>query len=398
MGMANTLGIPQAALRFVAEYSASRKISELRALLWNGSWILLATNLIFAGVLLKVGPWIAIRFYHAPQLVRYLPFFAVVMLMSALNLFCGNVLIGYREVGRRTIISKFISSPATIAVTVLLVTLGYGLTGYLIGQVFSACCVLGLLIQWAWRLTPPEARSPNLNRLGMARAVWSFSLAMFGFGMMQFFMMQTDRVALGVYRGAHDVGIYAVVASIVAYETIFLQSVNQIFAPVIADIHTRGEGEVLGRLFQTLTKWILGLTLPVAIVVICYAPAIMRIFGHDFESGWPALVILTLGQLVNCGVGSVGFLLLMSGHERRLIRVQALMAIVMVVLCFKLVPIWGAVGAAIAAAITNVGMNLLNLFEVRRALKLSPYNWSYLKLAPSVGSAALIVFLLSRSN
>jgi O-antigen/teichoic acid export membrane protein len=221
---------------------------------------------------------------------------------------------------------------------------------------------------------------------------------MFGFGMMQFFMMQTDRVALGIYRGAHDVGIYAVVASIVAYETIFLQSVNQIFAPVIADIHTRGEGEVLGRLFQTLTKWILGLTLPVAIVVICYAPAIMRIFGHDFESGWPALVILTLGQLVNCGVGSVGFLLLMSGHERPLIRVQALMAIVMVVLCFKLVPIWGAVGAAIAAAITNVGMNLLNLFEVRRALKLSPYNWSYLKLAPSVGSAALIVFLLSRSS
>ena len=398
LGMLNTLGIPQSALRFVAQYSACRKISELRALLWNGFWILLATNLIFAGVLLKVGPWIAIRFYHAPQLVRYLPFFAVIMLMSALNLFCGNVLTGYREAGRRTIISKFISSPATIAVTVLLVTLGYGLKGYLIGQVFSACCVLGLLIQWVWRLTPPEARSPNLSRLGMGHAVWSFSVAMFGFGMMQCFMMQTDRVALGVYRGAHDVGIYAVVASIVAYETIFLQSVNQIFAPVIADINTRREREVLGRLFQTLTKWILGLTLPLAIVVMCYAPAIMRIFGHEFESGWPALVILTLGQLVNCGVGSVGFLLLMSGYERRLIRVQALMAIVMVVLCFKLVPLWGALGAATAAAITNVGMNLLNLFEVRRALKLSPYNWSYLNLAPSVGSAGLIVFLLSRSS
>ncbi|HTS04193.1 MAG TPA: oligosaccharide flippase family protein [Candidatus Eisenbacteria bacterium] len=398
VGMVNTLGIPQSALRFVAEYSASRKVSELRALLWNGSWILLATNLLFAGVLLKLGPWIAIRFYHAPQLVRYLPLFAVIMVMSALNLFSGNVLTGYREAGRRTIISKFISSPATIVPTVLLVTLGYGLKGYLIGQVCSACCVLVLLTQSVWRLTPPEARSANLNRLGIGRDIWSFSATMFGFGMMQFFMVQTDRVALGVYRGPHDVGIYAVVASIVAYETIFLHSVNQIFAPVIADMHTRGEREVLSRLFQTLTKWILGLTLPLAIVVICYAPAIMRIFGHEFESGWPALVILTLGQLVNCGVGSVGFLLLMSGHERRLIRVQSLMAIVMVLLCFALVPRWGAVGAATAAAITNVGMNLLNLLQVRRALKLSPYNWSYLKLAPSVGSAGLIVFLLSRSS
>jgi len=398
LGMVNTLGIPQSALRFVAEYSASKKISELRALLWNGSWILLATNLIFALVLLKVGPWFASRFYHAPQLVGYLPWFAVIMIFSALNLFCGNVLTGYREAGRRTIISKFISSPATIAATVLLVSLGYGLRGYLIGQVFSACCVLALLIQWIWRLSPPEARSPNLKSLGVGREIWSFSVSMFGFGMMQFFMVQTDRVALGVYRGAHDVGIYAVVVSIIAYETIFLHSVNQIFAPVIADIHTRGEREVLARLFQTLTKWILGLTLPLAIVVICYAPAIMRIFGREFESGWSALVVGTLGQLVNCGVGSVGFLLLMSGHERRLIRVQALMAVVMIVLCFELVPLWGAFGAAVAAAITNIGMNFLNLIEVRRALKLSPYNWSYLKLAPSVGCAGLIVFLLSRSS
>ena len=398
LGMVNILGIPESAVRFVAEYSASQKISELRALLWNGTWILLATNLISGGVLLKVGPWIAIRFYHAPQLARHLPLFAVIMLLSALNLFFGNVLTGYREAGRRTIISKFISSPASIAATVLLVTLGYGLGGYLAAQVFSAGCVLALLIYWVWRLTSPEARSPNLSRLGMGREVWSFSAAMVGVGMMQFFMVQTDRVALGVYRGAHDVGIYAVVVSMIAYETIFLQSVNQIFAPVIADIHARGEREVLGRLFQTLTKWILGLTLPLAIVVICYAPAIMRIFGHEFESGWPALVVGTFGQLVNCGVGSVGFLLLMSGHERRLVRVQAFMAVVMVVLSFKLVPLWGALGAAVAAAITNAGMNLLNLIEVRRALKLSPYNWSYLKLLPPVGSAALIILVLRKSS
>jgi O-antigen/teichoic acid export membrane protein len=398
LGMANTLGIPQSAIRFVAEYSASKKILELRALLWNGGWILLGINLIFAGVLLKVGPWISIRFYHAPQLVRYLPWFAVIMLLSPLNLFCGNVMTGYREAGRRTIISKFVSSPATIAATVLLVTLGYGLEGYLAAQVFSACCVLALLTYWVWRLTPSEARSPNLSRLGIGREVWSFSAAMVGLGMMQFLTVQTDRVALGVYRGPHDVGIYAVVVSMIAYETIFLQSVNQIFAPVIADIHARGEREVLGRLFQTLTKWILGLTLPLAIVVICYAPAIMRMFGHEFEAGWPALVIGTLGQLVNCGVGSVGALLVMSGHERRVVRVQVLMALVMVVLSFKLVPLWGALGAAVAAAITNAGTNLLNLIEVRRALKLSPYNWSYVKLLAPVGSAALIIVILSRSS
>ena len=48
--------------------------------------------------------------------------------------------------------------------------------------------------------------------------------------------------------------------------------------------------------------------------MIIFAPALMRIFGPDFEVGWPVLVIGTLGQLVNCAVGSVGYLLLMSGQ------------------------------------------------------------------------------------
>jgi len=128
--------------------------------------------------------------------------------------------------------------------------------------------------------------------------------------------------------------------------------------------------------------------------MITFARPIMRIFGHDFEAGWPILVIGTCGQLVNCGVGSVGCLLFMSGNQRRLIRVQMVMATVMVMLCFWLVPLWGLLGAAVAAAITNVGTNVWNLVEVRSALRLSPYNRSYLKMLPSIGGALLVTLVV----
>jgi O-antigen/teichoic acid export membrane protein len=398
MGIVNGMGLPESAVRFVASYTASKRFQELRSLLWSSSWTLLATNLIFVGILLQAGPWIVNRFYHAPGLTKYLPLFAAIMLTAALNLFYGSVLSGYREVGRRTVIAKVVASSVTIAASVLLITLGYGLRGYLTAQILSASCVLLLLVYFAFRFTPVEARRPDFKKFWISSEVWSFAVAMFGVKLMEFFMMQTDRVALGVYRGANEVGIYAVVASLIAYETIILQSVNQIFAPVIADIHARGEHDLLGRLFQTLTKWILGLTLPLAIVLVVYARPIMALFGHDFEAGWRLLIIGTCGQLVNCGVGSVGSLLWMSGHERRLVRVQMVMGAVMVVLCFKLVPVWGALGAVIAAAITNVGMNLGNLLEVRNVLKMSPYNKSYVKLLPSVGAAALVTVLLSRAS
>ena len=396
LGIINGLGLPDSAVRFVSLYLASGKFTALRSLLWNGSWILLASNLVIAAVVLKAGPWIAIRFYHSPQLVRYLPLFALIMVTGALNMFFGKVLAGYKEVGRRTVITRFIASPLTMALTIALVILGGGLRGYLVAQIVSAVIVLGLLVSLVWRLTPAAARSFDAGRLSIEREVWSFSAAMFGVGMMEFFMGQTDRVALGHYRGAHDVGVYAVAATLVAYEPIILQSVNQIFAPVIADIHTRGDHRLLGRLFQTLTKWMLGLSFPLAVVMILFARPIMAVFGHDFEPGWPILVIGTCGQLVNCGVGSVGCMLLMSGNQHRLVRVQAYMAAMMVVLSIWLVPLWGVWGAAVAAAVTNVGVNVWNLVEVRSALKLFPYNRSYLKLVPPLASAFFVTWLASK--
>jgi len=175
-----------------------------------------------------------------------------------------------------------------------------------------------------------------------------------------------------------------------------LSSINQIFAPTISDLHTRGEISMLGRLFQSLTKWAIGLTLPLAMVVIVFARPLMGIFGTEFERGWPILVIGTLGQLVNCGVGSVGYLLLMSGNEKRLIRIQTAMAVVMVVCSAALIPVFGILGAAAAAAITNIGVNFWNLLEVRRTLGISPYNRGYLRLLPPTLVSLAVVVLLNR--
>jgi O-antigen/teichoic acid export membrane protein len=228
----------------------------------------------------------------------------------------------------------------------------------------------------------------------LEREVWSFSAAAMGILLLEFLMSQVDKIALGYYLGARNVGIYSVAAAMVAYVTLILNSVNQVFSPMIADLHARGDNAMLGRLYKALTKWMLGLTLPLAITVIVYARPLMRIFGHDFEGGWPILIIGTTGQLVNCGVGSVGLLLLMSGNQRRLLKVQASMAGFMTVANIALIPIWGIVGAAMAAAITNAGTNAWNLLEVRKVLGFSPFSRSYARLFFPGVAAVLVAILL----
>jgi O-antigen/teichoic acid export membrane protein len=393
IGVFSNLGLPESAVRFVAQYQAAGRSKELHGLLWGGAGVLFVANVVLATVLLICGRFVVIHFYLAPALVSYLPLFAALLVVGMVNSFYGKALTGYHDVKQRTLIVNFIGVPLFMLVAVWLISAGMDLRGYIVAQIVSSAAVCLMLVIAVWRITPSAARFSAQSSLYPQREVWSFSAAMLTVCLMEFMISQVDKIALGYYRNPKEVGVYSVAAALVVYVPLALSSVNQIFAPTIADLHTRGEHALLARLFQSLTKWVLALTLPLALMIIVFAHPLMRIFGHDFEAGWPILVIGAAGQLVNCGVGSVGYLLLMSGHQKRLVKVQTVMAGVMVILSFSLIPLWGIVGAAVAAALTNVGMNLWNLLEVRTALHLSPYNRGYIRLLPpAIAALAVMVF------
>ena len=398
LGTFNSLGLVMSAVRFAAVYQAVDKWEQLRSLLWRGGAVLLAANVLFAAIFLKLGAVVAVRFYHSPMLARYIGWFTILMVLGVISTFYGRILAGYKQVGQRTIITNFVGSPAMMLLTVLLISFGWGLRGYLVAQVMSSILVTVVLIAVVWKFTPRDARFFSPWPPPLEREVWSFSGAAMGLALVQFLTAQVDKISLGFYRGVREVGIYSISAAVVTYLGLALTSVNQVFSPMIADLHSRNDHAMLSRLYQALTRWILGLTLPLAITVIVYAGPILRIFGHEFEAGWPVLIIGTMGQLVNCGVGSVGLLLLMSGNQRRLLRVQATMGAVMTVASIVLVPIWGIVGAAIAAAIANAGSNTWNLLEVRRVLGLSPFNRSYLRLLVPTIAALLVALVLKKAT
>jgi O-antigen/teichoic acid export membrane protein len=241
---------------------------------------------------------------------------------------------------------------------------------------------------------PPGYRSVAGELPGLQREAIRFSASLFAVQALEYTFASLDKIVLGYYLDARSVGIYVVAGSVVAFLPILLQSVNQIFSPTIADLHARGELDLLRRLYQTLTKWIFGFTLPLAIVVCVFAAPLMQIFGSEFRAGWPILVIGSLGQLINCATGSAGLLLIMSGHQGRLVRVQVKVVIGNIILNLVLIPVWGIIGAIVVSAATNAAVNLLYLREVKAILGLTPYNRSYIRLfLPVLGSAAIVALV-----
>src|SRR5258708_20973989 len=127
LGLFNAVGLPTAAARFVSEYSARGEFARLGGFLRTGLALLSVGNLFLGALVLIAGPWVAVHFYHVPVLRSYFWAFALIMLLGAFTTFLGQVMAGYRDVARRTVITHFIGTPTNIAVVVLLTSLRFGL-------------------------------------------------------------------------------------------------------------------------------------------------------------------------------------------------------------------------------------------------------------------------------
>lgn len=393
LGLFNALGLPPAAARFVSQYKSLRQFPRLGEFLRASLGVLCAGNLLMGSAMLLLGPWIARHFYHIGLSRSYFFFFALIMLAGVLSTFLGQVMAGYQDVARRTLITHFIGTPATMLFAVLLISLGLGLRGYLAAQAVSGSLVVILLAVVVWKMTPLPARSAaGFGRV--EKEVVTFSAAAFGIAAIEFALSQADKVVLGHYLDPAQVGIYAVASALVAFMPIALQAVNQIFSPMIAELHATGNHLLLQKLYSTLTKWILIFTLPLALAMVSCARPLMAIFGRGFEAGVAVLIIGAAGQLFNCGVGSVGFLLQMSGHQYQLVKIEACNAVLLILLSVLLVPRLGIAGAAAASGIAVIATNVWSLIAVRRRLNLFPYNAGYAKLAPAILVSSFALFML----
>jgi len=116
---------------------------------------------------------------------------------------------------------------------------------------------------------------------------------------------------------------------------------------------------------------------PVTLVFVLFGERFLALaFGPGYAGGHTTLAILALGQLVNAGMGSVGVLLNMTGHERDTLRGVAIAAVANVVLGLVLIPLFGLEGAATATAVTLIIWNLLLRQAVWRRIQIETLAFS----------------------
>lgn len=366
-------GLPTLVVRETARAEAGAEWAVMRGV-WRWSSLLTASfSVVLAALVLAVARLFSDHFSSEQLDTVYCGLLLVPMI--ALGNLRGAALRGLRRVLSGQL-PEIVLQPALLLALVL-TGLWVLPAGFLTAarvmclHVVAAALAFGIGAWALWRARPDPLRAGTAY-VYKSRAWLAATMPLALVASAQLINTRTDLVVLGLFSDPEDVGLYRVAAHGATLVAFGLSAINMVAAPRFTRLHVEGDAENL-ELFARQSARIAVLTAtPIAAAFVLFGGSILSwIFGDRYAAAYAPLAILTIGQIVNASVGSVGFLLNMTGHERDTARGVMAGALANVSLALLLVPRFGMHGAAIATATSLVVWNLCLWKAVQRRLGIS---------------------------
>lgn len=359
------LGFDRLSIRDVAAYAARSSWRRMRGLVISANFVVLAiASLVAVGVASTTVVTVADPVLRDSLLVG-----SVAIPLMALGRVDQGVIMGLHHVVRGqapdlalrpTLLLLMIVGAVALLPTSIDPALAIALHVTSVAIATGATLVL-LRLSW-----PPEASSITASY--ETRTWLRSSLSLTLLSVVMIVNAQSGTVMSGLLRSPEDAGLFSVASRGAMLIAFGLGAVNATLQPTVARLWTLGRRDELQHLVTVSARAVLVFALPVSAIFILFSSTILTTaFGAGYAAAAPAFAILCAAQLLNAGIGSVGALLVMTGHQRDAAVGIAFGAVLNIALGLVLIPVAGVVGAAIAAAISIVTWNiLLAISAVRR--------------------------------
>lgn len=218
-------------------------------------------------------------------------------------------------------------------------------------------------------LVPDPEAAPGSSAEVLGPAAWrGVALGLWAFSALALALNRSNLILLGALRGPEEVALYNAAAKTAGLAAFVLMAVNAVIAPRFGALHDLGARAELQALLRRAMGWIVWPTLMIVVVLIAAAPWILSLFGPAYRGATLLLAVLALGSLVNALSGPVGLLLNTTGHQREATRIFAWSLGFNLLVGVPLILFVGALGAAVADALTLVLWNLWMAALVRRRI------------------------------
>jgi O-antigen/teichoic acid export membrane protein len=363
LAIALSLGFPTTVTRYTAEAVGARRPGVAGALLgvvvrWQTSLALLTVLALAACALAAPAAWrlpLLMTALSIPSLVLH---GSVAAFLSGLQAFRWQAALGV------------VTLALQLVLFALVATLGGGVAGFLLAHAIANGVGLAAVATLArregrrvgaWPASPPDtAGDARGEMLRYARTVSALVV-------LDAVVWQRTEVAFLQMLGTPaDVAFYALAFGVAAQVSRIPYHASVVLFPTFPALVGAGRAAELAALHGTAMRYLVLLGAPLAVGLAVTAPALARLlWGPAYAPAGLVLGLLALGSLPAFAAGASPAVLHALRRQDRLVRQGVVAAAVDVVLALALVPVAGALGAAVANV---VAQGLGSVLAIRAAV------------------------------
>jgi O-antigen/teichoic acid export membrane protein len=387
LGQIAPLGMSWAVVRYVALYRSQGDLERLRGTVWLGVRVTAAGGAILGAAMFLAAPLLATHVLHDPDFTLMLRLLSFAVPLSALTELLLAAVQAHTRV-MSTVLVRSVVVPALRLVGALgaLAVLGGGpLTvagGYLAAELVAMLLAVVSVLRV---LTFGPVRHPG-------RQVGQYARPLAAQRILESSTSDFDNLVLSATGSVSLSALFTAALRFTVVANALFKAIGIALAPMVSDIHAADQREHLARLYKAASRWMFAIGVPVFLVQVLFGRWLLTLFGEEFTVAYPALVILATGQLVNSASGVTLDIIRMIGRSGLMLANTVLDVTSLVLFVLILVPRYGLVGAAYAAALQVAISNIVRAVEVWVITRMHPYSLAFAKpLLAGAGAAAAML-------
>ncbi len=356
------LGVDLGVVRFVPEFLFREDYEHLSGILrWARSLVLTA------GLILAVASALILTIFRPIQSSL------LTILIGSFSIPLFALIVVQTEIIRSAKRIAWAYAPPILIQPLIILAVAYGFMTVL-GELTDFYAIAALLIaQFLIVILPSfiihrvfSALTKNVPAVFETKRWLGVSLPLLVYSIFAIIIPRIDTLAIGLFLGSEEVGIYSAAVKTATIIGITLAAANTIVGPMIASYYSRRDMAGLQDVVSLATLGSFGASLVIALGLVLFSGPLLGTFGEEFIRARIPLFLLIIGYLINVGAGSVGPLMILTGHERQSMFVLGWCALIIGVSCCIVIPWFGIIGAA---AISMLGFFLWNAWIYRLVVK-----------------------------
>jgi O-antigen/teichoic acid export membrane protein len=379
-----SLGLPTTLTRYTAEATGGGRPATAGTLLgmvtrWQVVLVLMAAAVTALVALAVPGPWrlpLALTALSVPSQVLYA---SLAAFLSGLQVFGWQAAL---SVGMLALLAGLF---------VVVAALDGGVSGLMLAHALANAAGLGVLAWLARREGRRRGALPGGAPLAAdARAdVIRYARGASALVILDAVVWQRTEVAfLQALASPAQIAFFALAFAVAAQIARIPYQASVVLFPSFPALVGSGRVGELAGLHATAMRYLLLLGAPLAIGLAVTAPGVIHVlYGAAYAPAAVVLAVLAVGSLPAFAAGASPAVLHATKRQDRLLRQGVLAAVVDLVLALALVPVAGALGAALASVVAQA---LGSLLAIRAAARIAGAGVPAAALARIVAAAVLM--------